>query len=148
VRNSIARVRRAFCSTDGPAYDSAHTSSHLNLRILPISYVIRGCLSECLGGITFVEVRLLHCKNSQYDPFRFRFYSSVCICLTPMRSRQDMTITVLGCTPEIKATPASFQVILARNDGALNVRCILRMRFCAPTSPLLRHLSLYWVILC
>jgi len=30
----------------------------LIIRIFPISYVIRGCLSECLVVITFVEVRL------------------------------------------------------------------------------------------
>jgi len=30
----------------------------LIIRIFPISYVIRGCLSECLGVITFVEVRI------------------------------------------------------------------------------------------
>jgi hypothetical protein len=28
------------------------------IRIFPKSYVIRGCLSECLGVINFVEVRL------------------------------------------------------------------------------------------
>jgi hypothetical protein len=32
VRNSSARFRCAFCSTAGPAYDSAHTSSHLNYK--------------------------------------------------------------------------------------------------------------------
>jgi hypothetical protein len=28
--------------------------------------------------------------------FRFRFYSSLCICLIPMRSSQDTAITFLG----------------------------------------------------
>jgi hypothetical protein len=32
VRNGTARFRCAFCSTDGTAYDSAHTSSHLNYK--------------------------------------------------------------------------------------------------------------------
>jgi hypothetical protein len=67
----------------------------LIIRIFPISYVIRGCLSEYLGVTTFEEVRLYHWKNSWYDLFRFRFHSSLCICLTPMSSNQDMAITVL-----------------------------------------------------
>jgi hypothetical protein len=94
VRNSTARLPSVFCSTDGPAYDSAHTSI-LVIRIFPISYVIRGCFSECLGVINFVEVRLCRCKNSLYDLFRFRFYSSLCTCLKLMRSSHDRTITVL-----------------------------------------------------
>jgi hypothetical protein len=113
VRNITAQFHCAFCSTDGPAHDSTHTSIFI-LRIFLISYVIRGCLSECLGVITFVEVRLYHCKNSLDDLFRFRFYSSLCICLTPLRSSQGTAIrdlfrydTYRGDTK--KATPASVQ---------------------------------------
>jgi hypothetical protein len=58
----------------------------LIVRIFPISSVIRGCVSECLGVIML---------NSRYNLFRFRFYSSLCICLTPMHSTQDTAITVL-----------------------------------------------------
>jgi len=58
VRNSTARFRCAFCSTDGPAYDSAHTSSHLNYRNVP--YILRypRLNLECLVVISFFEVRL------------------------------------------------------------------------------------------
>jgi hypothetical protein len=35
VRSSTAEFRCAFCSTDGPAYDSAHSSSHLNYKNFP-----------------------------------------------------------------------------------------------------------------
>jgi hypothetical protein len=35
VRNSTTGFRCTFCSTDGPAYDSAHTSSHLNNKNFP-----------------------------------------------------------------------------------------------------------------
>jgi hypothetical protein len=56
-RNTTARFRCSFCNADGPVYDSAHTSI-LIIRIFPISWVIRGCLSEYLGIINFFEVRL------------------------------------------------------------------------------------------
>jgi hypothetical protein len=74
--------------------------------------------------------------------------------------RPSQCLLDVTCTPEIKATPASvhpsrstfmfiwisllridpkpvrnsnakFRRILARKDGALNVRCTLRMRFCS-----------------
>jgi hypothetical protein len=35
VRNSTARFRCDFWSTDGPVYDSAHNSSHLNYKNFP-----------------------------------------------------------------------------------------------------------------
>jgi len=35
VQNSTARFRCAFCSTDGPAYGSAPTASHLNCKKFP-----------------------------------------------------------------------------------------------------------------
>jgi hypothetical protein len=35
VRNSTESFRCAFCSTEGPTYDSAHTSSHLNYKNYP-----------------------------------------------------------------------------------------------------------------
>jgi hypothetical protein len=77
VGKSTARYRCAFCSTVDPPYYSARTSI-LIIRIFLVSYVIRGCFSECL-----------------YDLFRFRFYSSLCICFAPMLSSQDTAITVL-----------------------------------------------------
>jgi hypothetical protein len=61
----------------------------LFIRIFPVCQVIRGCPSEYLGVIN------LHRKNSRYDLFRFRFYSSLCICRTPISSSQDTVITVL-----------------------------------------------------
>jgi hypothetical protein len=33
LRSSSARFRCAFCNIDVPAYDSAHTFSHLNYKI-------------------------------------------------------------------------------------------------------------------
>jgi len=45
VRNSTPRFRSAFYSTDGPAYDSAPTSSHLYYENFP--YILR--YSCCLS---------------------------------------------------------------------------------------------------
>jgi hypothetical protein len=52
------------------------------IRIFPVSYVIRGCLSEFLDLINFGVVRLYYCNISQYHLFRFRFYSSLCMSHT------------------------------------------------------------------
>jgi hypothetical protein len=94
-------------------------------------------------------------KNSRYD--LFRFYSSLCICLVPLRSGQDTAITgldrygmyagvgsrrlgrllcsngfrFLSTLKPVRNSSARFGRILARKDGAIYVRCTLRMRFCA-----------------
>jgi len=122
-------------------------------KILPISQVIRGCLSECLGVINFVEV--LICFIFDFT-LHYIFVLHQCVVA---RIRQSKSL-IGTCTTEIKATPASVQAsnstfmfiwfsllridlkpvrnsnarfgrTLARKDGALNVRCTLRMRFCA-----------------
>jgi hypothetical protein len=110
VGNSTSRFRCAFCSTDGSAYDSAHTSYFL--WIFPISEVIQGCLSECLGVINFTKVRLYHCKTVGMVCFVFDFilYSIFILhqCavarIRPLQSLIDMT-----CTLEVKETPESVQ---------------------------------------
>jgi hypothetical protein len=99
VRNSTARFRCAFCSTDGPAYDSTHISSHLNYKNFPcilgyprLPFGIFGCNYLC--KICFVFDFILH--------YVFVLHQCVVARIQPSQSLIDMT-----CTPEMKATPAS-----------------------------------------
>jgi hypothetical protein len=112
VRSSVARFRCAFCSTVGPAYASAHTSSRLNYKNFPyilgfsrLLFGMFGCNYFCWSLlITLLSLSVWFC-------FVFAFILHY-VCLTPMRSSKDTAITILEdltYTLEITATSASLQ---------------------------------------
>jgi hypothetical protein len=86
----------------------------LIIRIFSVSFVIRGCLSECLGVITFVEVRLYTGRTIGMIYFLFDFilhYVFVLHQCLVARIRPSESLIDMTCTPEIKATLASVQGI-------------------------------------
>jgi hypothetical protein len=100
----------------------------LIIRIFPISQVIRGCLSECLGVINFVEVRFdtgrrvgMICFDFILD-YIFVLHQCVVAGIRPSQSLIDMI-----CTPEIQATPALVQ--------GVQVDFFVHMDFASPYRP-------------